>query len=110
MKKVEHPDKGCTISFYKLADGRGWLHDFNRQDPQSPLIRVNLKLVKYKVMMEFQSDGISGKHVDFNAKDSTFSWVGTHTLLSASNTGPVGTVEIKQVRNKCCDKQYCNDL
>jgi len=37
----EHGDGQLySINFYKLADGRGWVHDFNSDDPSQPICTV----------------------------------------------------------------------
>jgi hypothetical protein len=38
VETVQHD--GHTITFYCLTDGRGWLHDFNCDDPSTPLATV----------------------------------------------------------------------
>ncbi len=32
-----------AIDFYKLADGRGWVYNFNSEDPSQPLCRVMVR-------------------------------------------------------------------
>ena len=32
--------ESVTITFYRIADGRGWIHDYNEEVPSVPLISV----------------------------------------------------------------------
>jgi len=36
LQHEHHDGQSYPIKFFKLADGRGWVHDFNEEDPSQP--------------------------------------------------------------------------
>ena len=42
----DHSDgKSYAITFYRLADGRGWVHDFDREKPGQPACTIIVSIV-----------------------------------------------------------------
>ena len=42
---ITHEDKAYSVGFFELADGSGWVHDFNPDMPKKRYVKILVKIM-----------------------------------------------------------------